>query len=128
MSRILIIDDDPYLGRSVERVLAHEGHTCHLALDPTNALEVAADFKPDVVLIELQPGYAPALPQLRAALGAIPFVFMAGHQEEYAHLGEIVRPSDDWLAKPAAPRELVVRLHTVLRRAQPERSRISRSN
>jgi len=119
MSRILIIDDDPYLGRSVERVLAHEGHVCHIALDPVSAAEAAAEFKPDAILIELQPEYVPTLPQLRAALGAVPFVFMAGHQEEYAALGELVRPSDDWLAKPAAPRELVVRLRTVLRRGKP---------
>jgi DNA-binding response OmpR family regulator len=128
MSRILIVDDDPYLGRSVERVLEREGHVCLLATDPAGAADAAARFKPDVILIELQPGYAPALPQLRAALGPVPFVFMAGHQEEYAGLGEIVRPSDDWVAKPAAPRELVVRLRTVLRRAQPERSPTSRSN
>jgi DNA-binding response OmpR family regulator len=117
VSRILIVDDDPYLSRSVERLLEHEGHVCHVALDPTSAAEAAAEFRPDLILIELQPGYAPALPQLRAALGAVPFVFMAGHQEEYAGLGELVLPSDDWLAKPAAPQELVARLRTVLRRA-----------
>jgi len=118
MSRILIVDDDPYLGRSVERVLQREGFVCHVASDPISATEAAAGFNPDVILIELQPDYAPALPQLRAALGGVPFVFMAGHQDDYASLGQIVRPSDDWLAKPAAPRELVVRLRTVLRRAQ----------
>ena len=118
MSRILIVDDDPHLGRSVERVLEHEGHVCRVALDPTSAAEAAAVFKPDLILIELQPGYAPTLPQLRAAVGAVPFVFMAGHQDEYAGLGELVGPLDDWLTKPAAPRELVVRLRTVLRRAQ----------
>jgi len=118
MSRILIVDDDPHLGRSVERVLEREGHVCHVALDPASATEVAAVFKPELILIELQPGYAPTLPQLRAVVGAVPFVFMAGHQDEYAGLGELVGPLDDWLAKPAAPRELVVRLRTVLRRAQ----------
>lgn len=119
MSRVLIVDDDPYLGRSLERVLELEGHVCQVALDPASAAEAAAHFKPDVILIELQPGYVPTLPQLRAALGAIPLVFMAGHQDEYAGLGELVRPSDDWVAKPAAPRELVVRLRTVLRRSKP---------
>jgi DNA-binding response OmpR family regulator len=118
MSRILIVDDDPHLGRSVERVLEHEGYTCQVAVDPAGAAQAATEFKPDLILIELQAGYAPALPQLRAALGDIPFVFMAGHQDEYSRLGELVRPSDDWLAKPAAPRELVVRLRTVLRRAE----------
>ena len=118
MSRILIVDDDLHLSRSVERVLAREGHVCRIAVDPASAASAAAQFKPDLILIELQPGYAPTLPELRAVVGAVPFVFMAGHQDEYAALGDIVRPSDDWLAKPAAPRELVVRLRTVLRRAQ----------
>jgi DNA-binding response OmpR family regulator len=118
MSRILIVDDDPYLGRSVERVLEHEGHICQVALDPASAVEAAASFRPDVVLIELQPEYAPALPALRDAVGRIPFVFMAGHPEERTGLGEVVLPSDDWLTKPAAPRELIGRVNTVLRRAQ----------
>ena len=119
MSRILIVDDDLHLSRSVERVLEREGYVCQVALDPATAANAATQFKPDVVLIELQPGHAPTLPQLRAAAGAVPFVFMAGHHDDYANLGELVRPSDDWLAKPAAPRELLVRLRTVLRRAQP---------
>lgn len=118
MSRILIVDDDLHLSRSVERVLEREGYVCQVALDPASAASAATQFKPDLILIELQPGYGPTLPELRAAAGAVPFVFMAGHQDDYASLGDLVRSSDDWLAKPAAPRELVVRLRTVLRRAQ----------
>lgn len=119
MSRILIVDDDPQLGRSLERVLTHEGHDCRLALDPAIAAEVAGTFKPDALLIELQPDYVPGLPGLREALGPIPFVYMTGDHDEYARLGEIVRPFDDWLAKPAVPQEFVVRLRTAIRRARP---------
>jgi DNA-binding response OmpR family regulator len=81
---------------------------------------LSASFKPDAILIELQPDYAPALPALRDALGSIPFVFMAGHHEEFAKLGDLVGASDDWLAKPAAPQEFIVRLRTALRRARVE--------
>jgi DNA-binding response OmpR family regulator len=118
MSRILIIDDDPQLGRSLQRVLQREGYACYLASDPADGAKVAAEFKPDAILIELQPEQATVLPELRAALGTVPFVFMAGDHDDYARLGDIVRPSDDWLAKPAAPQEFVVRLRTALRRAQ----------
>ena len=90
--------------------------------DPSSAADAALLFRPDVVLIELQEDYALDLSRLRAAaMSGIPFVFMAGHQAEYARLGALVRASDDWLAKPAAPRELIVRLETVLRRARPAR-------
>jgi DNA-binding response OmpR family regulator len=120
MSRILIVDDDPQLGRSLQRVLEHAGHTCCLATDPSVAAEAAAGFRPDAILIELQPEDNPALRQLRDAVGAIPFVFMAGHHQEFAQLGALVGASDDWLAKPAAPQEFIVRLDTALRRAQSE--------
>jgi DNA-binding response OmpR family regulator len=119
MSRILIVDDDPQLGRSVLRLLEREGHACWLAPYPVKAADAAASFRPDAVLIELQPQYASALPQLRTALGAIPFVFMAGRHEDYARLGELVGPFDDWVAKPAAPQEFIVRLRTAIRRARP---------
>ena len=118
MSRVLIVDDDPQLGRSLERVLQREGHRCHIVPDPAKAIEVAARFKPEVILIELQREQTAALPQLQDAVGAIPFVFMAGGQEDYARLGALVRSFDDWLAKPAAPQEFIVRVQTVLRRAQ----------
>jgi len=118
VSRILIVDDDPQLGRSLERVLAQAGHDCHIFSDPTMAAKEGASFRPDAVLIELQPQHAPALLELRDVFGPIPFVFMTGHHAEFARLGELIGAYDDWLAKPAAPQELVVRLDTALRRAR----------
>jgi len=120
MSRILIIDDDPQLGRSLERVLQREGHVCQLASDPMTAAEPAALFRPDLILIELQPEHVSALPELQDVVGPVPFLFMAGDHDDFARLGELVRSYDDWLAKPAAPQEFVVRVRTALRRARPE--------
>lgn len=120
MSRILIIDDDPQLGRSLERVLQREGHVCHLASDPVSAAGKAAAFMPDLILIELQREHVSALPELQDVVGPVPFLFMAGHHEDFARLGELVRSYDDWLAKPAAPQEFVVRVRTALRRARPD--------
>lgn len=118
MSRILIVDDDPQLGRSLERVLAQAGHACYVTSDPASAAQEGPSFKPDAILIELQPQHAPSLPELRDVFGAIPFVFMTGHHDDYARLGELIGAYDDWLAKPAAPQELLARLRTALRRAR----------
>ena len=104
MSRILIIDDDPQLGRSLQRVLEHAGHTCYLSSDPRNAAQAAASFKPHAILIELQPDYAPALPALRDALGSVPFVFMAGHHEDFAKLGDLVRSEERRVGKECRSR------------------------
>jgi DNA-binding response OmpR family regulator len=118
VSRILIVDDDPQLGRSLERVLGQAGHDCHVFSDPTLAAKDGASFRPDAILIELQPQYEPALLELRDVFGAIPFVFMTGHHAEFTRLGELIGAYDDWLAKPAAPQELVARLATAMRRAR----------
>lgn len=118
MSRILIVDDDPQLARSLKRVLERDGHACYMASDPADAASASREFKPDAILIELQPEYTSALPRLQNAVGAIPFVFMSSHHEEYIWLGDLVRPFDDWLAKPAVPQEFVVRLRTAIRRAR----------
>lgn len=120
MSHILIIDDDPQLGRSLARLLEQAGYTCSFATDPTDAAD--GGVRPDAILIELQPEDAPALPRLRAALGEVPFVFMAGGHADFAPLGELMGAADDWVVKPAAPQELVVRVRTALRRAQGDRT------
>ena len=120
MSRIRIVDDDPQLGRSLERLLTREGHVCRLVLDPVSAAEPAALFRPDLILIELQPEHVAVLPELQDAVGPVPFLFMAGDHDDFARVGDLVRSYDDWLAKPAAPQEFVVRVRTALRRARPE--------
>jgi DNA-binding response OmpR family regulator len=51
VSRILIVDDDPQLGRSLERLLTREGHACRVASDPRAAAEAATAFKPDAVIL-----------------------------------------------------------------------------
>jgi DNA-binding response OmpR family regulator len=118
MSRILIVDDDPQLGRSLERILGHEGHDCRIVEDPILAANAAVTFQPDAILIELQSSHLETLERLRDALGVVPVVFMTGHQEAFARLGELVGPYDDWVAKPAVPAEFIVRINTALRRAK----------
>ena len=117
MSQILIIDDDPQLGRSLGRVFARDGHVCTLMTDLSQAVDAAASMRPDAIAIELRSDQSGEVRRLRQTFGDVPVLFMCGHRELFATLGTLVGPHDDWLAKPADPEEIRVRLETMRRRS-----------
>jgi len=125
LSRILVVDDDEQLGRSIARVLQREGHETRIAEDPRLA-ETLTDYLPDLVVIELQAAWVPRLPALRARFEAAagrptPFVFTVGKRELYRSIAAAFALVDDWLAKPFDPEELATRVETVLRRSATAR-------
>jgi DNA-binding response OmpR family regulator len=120
MSKIMVIDDDEQLGRSIARVAQREGHSTKIVDDPKKA-EGQADYRPDLVIVELQTPWIQSIASLRARLeqGAnrpIPFIFTVGRRELYREVAPSFAAPDDWLAKPFDPEELAVRVETALRR------------
>jgi DNA-binding response OmpR family regulator len=117
----MIIDDDEQLGRSIARVAQREGHSTEIVDDPKKA-EGRADYRPDLVIVELQTAWIERIASLRARLerGAkrpIPFIFTGGRRELYREVAPSFAAPDDWLAKPFDPEELAVRVETALRKA-----------
>ncbi len=53
MTNILIVEDDKTLSEAYRLILAKENHTVRTASNGKNALEVLADFKPDIILLDL---------------------------------------------------------------------------
>lgn len=77
-------------------------------------------LRPDLVVIDMQlPGTSGlrACQQLRAAGDRIPLVFLSARAEEVDRVLGIEMGADDLLVKPVSPRELLARIHAVLRRA-----------
>jgi two-component system, OmpR family, phosphate regulon response regulator OmpR len=77
-------------------------------------------LRPDLVVIDMQlPGTSGlrACQQLRAAGDRIPLVFLTSRGEEVDRVLGIEMGADDLLVKPVSPRELLARIHAVLRRA-----------
>ena len=125
MSRILVVDDDEQLGRSIARVLEREGHETRIAEDLRIA-ETFTDYRPDLVVVELQTSWLGALPTLRERFEAVarrptPFVCTVGRRELYRGIAPAFALVDDWLAKPFDPEELATRVDTVLRRSATPR-------
>jgi DNA-binding response OmpR family regulator len=122
--RALVVDDEEHLARLVADYLAREGFATQVALDGEHALELARAAPPDVVVLDLMlPGIdgVEVCRRLRTFTDAY-VIMLTARAEEVDKLIGLAVGADDYLTKPFSPRELVARVHAMLRRprsAQP---------
>jgi len=122
-NRILVVDDDLRLRQLLGRYLADLGFAVKTvengqALDRALAREIF-----DLLVLDLMlPGEdgLSILRRLRAAGNTIPVVMLTARGDEADRIVGLEMGADDYLPKPFGPRELVARIHAVLRRRPPE--------
>jgi len=122
MSTALVVDDDPTVGDVVEAYLRRAGFDVHRAADGIRALALAADATPDVVVLDLMlPGIGglEVCRRLRRDHPRMPVVMLTALGEEEDRIVGLEVGADDYVTKPFSPRELVLRVQAVLRRASP---------
>ncbi len=120
--RILVVDDDVNVRDVVRRYLEHAGYRVELADNGEQALRIAEDAEPDLVVLDLMlPGIGglEVCRRLRQR-GQVPVVMLTARGEEDDRIAGLQLGADDYVAKPFSPRELVLRVTSVLRRAQAE--------
>jgi len=123
MSTALVVDDDPTVGDVVGAYLRRAGFEVHRAADGVTALALAADAAPDVVVLDLMlPGIGglEVCRRLRRDHPRLPVVMLTALGEEEDRILGLEVGADDYVTKPFSPRELVLRVQAVLRRASPE--------
>jgi DNA-binding response OmpR family regulator len=123
MSTALVVDDDPTVGDVVGAYLRRAGFDVHRAADGATALALAADVAPDVVVLDLMlPGIGglEVCRRLRRDHPRLPVVMLTALGEEEDRILGLEVGADDYVTKPFSPRELVLRVQAVLRRASPE--------
>ncbi|MEE1782082.1 response regulator transcription factor [Streptomyces sp. SP17BM10] len=122
-SRILVIDDDPTVAEVVAGYLTRAGHRVDRAADGAEGLALARSAPPDLLVLDLMlPGLdgLEVLRRLRAcAEGAgLPVVLLTAKGDEADRILGLELGADDYVTKPFSPRELVLRVQSVLRRAR----------
>lgn len=120
--RVLVVDDDVNVRDVVRRYLEHDGYDVSVAGDGEDALVRAADFAPDLVVLDLMlPGMdgLEVCRRLRAR-SEVPVVMLTALGEEEDRIAGLRLGADDYVTKPFSPRELVLRVSSVLRRARGE--------
>ncbi len=117
--RVLVVDDDPTVSDVVARYLDHAGFAVAVVGDGTVALEKALGDPPDLVVLDLMlPGLdgLEVFRRLRAQL-PVPVIMLTAKGDEADRLAGLELGADDYVTKPFSPRELVLRVQSVLRRS-----------
>src|SRR6185369_10011906 len=120
-SRILVVEDDPRLAATLQRLLAAEGHDVEIAGDGHYGLRRARDRPFDLVVLDIMlPGIdgLAVCKRLRAA-GSIPILLLTALGGTEERVRGLDSGADDYLVKPFAYEELLARTRALLRRTAP---------
>ena len=117
-TRVLVVDDQRVVTEVVERYLRLEGYEFALAGDGAEALQVASEWAPDLVVLDLMLPEVDGLDVCRKLResGDIPIIMLTARGEETDRVVGLELGADDYMVKPFSPRELVARVKSVLRR------------
>jgi DNA-binding response OmpR family regulator len=123
MKQILIIDDDEKLGDLLTQYLERYDMKAHVALTPTKGFELLKKIKPALLILDVmlpeKDGFE-ICREIRAKstmYGQLPILMLTAHAEVTDRIVGLELGADDYLPKPFEPRELVARIHNILRRS-----------
>ncbi|MGC5020693.1 response regulator transcription factor [Micromonospora sp. DT47] len=122
--RILVVEDDKHLARSVKRGLEAEGFAAEVALDGIDGLWRATDGDFDVIVLDIMlPGKNgfQVCAELREAGNWTPILMLTAKDGELDEAEALDTGADDYLSKPFSYVVLVARIRALLRRGSRER-------
>jgi len=109
MAAVLVVDDDPVLARTTERLLSKEGHRVTTLLGAREAIAAARATRFDVIVSDVSMPDIDGKALLRAIRAAdldVPFVFMTGQPELQGAIEAVEYGAFRYLIKPVPPGEL----------------------
>ncbi|MBU2102685.1 MAG: response regulator transcription factor [Candidatus Omnitrophota bacterium] len=123
--KILIVEDEKDIVKMLEYNLAKEGFKTLVAGDGEEALEVAGQAHPNLILLDLM------LPELdgievckilkrNVKTSRIPIIMLTAKSQETDKIVGLELGADDYVTKPFSPKELIARIKAVLRRANEQ--------
>ena len=117
--RVLVVEDDQPTRTLVRKVLEREGFAVEEVADGRQALEEMRTSNHDLVILDLglpEIGGLAVLARCRE-VSSVPVIVLTGRADETDRAVGMELGADDYLVKPFFPRELVARVHSLLRRA-----------
>lgn len=119
-AHILIVDDDKRLRELIGRYLTEQGFRVTLATDAADARARLASISFDLIVLDIMmPGETGLeLTQSLRLDNAVPILLLTAMGEVQDRINGLERGADDYLSKPFEPKELVLRINAILKRAQ----------
>jgi two-component system alkaline phosphatase synthesis response regulator PhoP len=120
--KVLVIDDDVKTTELVKLYLKRDGYKVVTAYDGLQAVEVARESHPDLVVLDLMLPGLDGFDVFRAlrAESDVPIIMLTAKTTEQDRLNGLDLGADDYVTKPFSPRELAARVRAVLRRLPDE--------
>ena len=118
-TKILIIEDDPHILLGLQEVLAGDGFEVATCIRGDHALEAVSKYRPALLLLDVMlPGLSgyDICKQLRAKKDSTPILMLTAKGQEIDKVVGLDLGADDYLTKPFGVRELLARIHALLRR------------
>ena len=120
--RVLLVDDELSIQRSLSSLLRSRGYAVDVAASGESALQAIADRPPDLVLLDL------GLPLLDGGevcrqvrdVSAVPIIVLTARNSETDKVSLLDGGADDYVTKPFSPAELLARIRVALRRTTPD--------
>ena len=122
-ARILVVEDDPSIRLGLQELLASEGFDVVTCVRGDRVLETLRRTSPTLVILDVMlpklNGFE-ACRQLREAGDRTPILMLTAKGQELDKVIGLDSGADDYVTKPFGVRELIARIHALLRRARPE--------
>jgi two-component system response regulator MprA len=118
--RVLVVDDEPAVRESLERVLRHDGFEVDVAADGREAIQRLAAGRPDAVLLDVLMPLIDGLEvcrRMRDTGDRTPVLMLTARDAINDRVAGLEAGADDYLPKPFALEELLARLRALLRRS-----------
>jgi DNA-binding response OmpR family regulator len=118
--KILIVEDDPHILLGLEEILKGDGFEVRVCNRGDQAVAAVARHHPSLVVLDIMlPGLNgyDICKQLRAQKSTVPILMLTAKSQELDKVVGLDLGADDYVAKPFGVRELLARIHALLRRA-----------
>ena len=125
---IIVVEDDPNIADLVDLYLRNDGFRVLQATTGERALELVAMHDPVLVVLDVGlPGGVDGLEVCRRirAHRSLPVIMLTARDDEIDRVLGLELGADDYVTKPFSPRELVARVHAILRRSEPSNNVVS---
>ncbi len=122
MTKILIVDDEEKIRAMIDKYARHEGFETDQAGDGMEAVEKCEKNDYDLVIMDVMmpelDGFS-AVKEIKKTKPDMPFIMLSALGEEYDKIHGFDVGVDDYVVKPFSSKELMMRIHAILKRTHP---------
>jgi two-component system KDP operon response regulator KdpE len=120
-SRVLVVDDQPRIARTLQTVLSTQGYEVRTVYDGQRVLPSLHEWQPGLVITDLMMEQMDGFELCRRirATSNVPIIVLSAERQERSKVDALDSGADDYIMKPFATNELLARVRAALRRAGP---------